>query len=171
MYSDTGLTGAVGRCKVGLGLSYVDALRGKGVENAGRVKGDLRGKEFLWASIENSCPCMAAPECRNIFEVENGRTAPDFGAPSTQRENATKIYGRPSSSGYLGQCGIPSNPPASGYGRGTIAEVQDRVEVRGCEVSELICRTNRPTISKHWSWNIKGQLSGNRRRWCETVRW
>lgn len=47
MYSETGLTGAVGRCKIGLGLSYVEALRGMGVENADRAKGDLLGNELL----------------------------------------------------------------------------------------------------------------------------
>ena len=53
-YSETGLTGAVGRCKVGLDLSYVVALRGNGVENADRAKEDLPGNELFRFPCENS---------------------------------------------------------------------------------------------------------------------
>jgi hypothetical protein len=54
VYSETGLTAAVGRCKIGLDLSYVVALRGNGVENADRAKEDLPGNELFRFSCENS---------------------------------------------------------------------------------------------------------------------
>lgn len=70
---------------MGMGVSETVVMRGIGLENADRVNVDRIGIEcrrFGSRGAENSCRCMAAPECRNILMIRIGKDAPGLGAPS-----------------------------------------------------------------------------------------